>query len=211
MDLWLLHQINLVWGVPWLDGPMAVVSSFGLFKIPLVMAVLALAVWGGFRERALLVLMTLCLLIGDAGINWTIKRHVNRPRPHESISGLRVVDVGTVRLSQAGESRGGNSFTSGHACNNVALALVVTLLYGMRLGGPAWLWAALVSYSRIYTASHYPSDILGSWLISPLYTLAICYSAAWLWRKNGARWFPVVWPQHPDLFPPRRSSSSPRS
>ncbi len=64
-----------------------------------------------------------------------------------------------------------------------------------------WPWAALVSYSRVYVAAHYPSDILGSWIVAIVYSYFICRGAAWLWRNYAPRKCPEIYARHPFLFP----------
>ena len=59
--------------------------------------------------------------------------------------------------------RGGKfSFSSGHAANTFGIATIAWLLFRtrIRLIGLIFLWAALVSYTRIYLGVHYPGDIL---------------------------------------------------
>ena len=94
----------------------------------------------------------------------------------------------------------GRSFTSGHACNNVALAMVACAIFG-RWALWLWPWAALVSYSRVYCGAHYPSDILGSWIVSLFYSYFILKTAEWLWKKHGPSIFPRLHAAHLVLFP----------
>ncbi len=201
LDLRLLYLINQSWSSPRLDPVMAQVSDFNSFKIPLACAIILTLFFGGFRGRLLLIMMALCLIIGDAVIDHDFKDTVNRPRPNETEPHLRVVSVHEVTESipQAHVKRG-QSFTSGHACNNVALAMVGCAIFGLRAWW-LWPWAALVSYSRIYCASHYPSDILGSWIVALFYSYFILKAAEWLWWKYGARKFPTLHARHPRLFP----------
>src|SRR5271170_27771 len=125
LDLHLLYLINQTWSRPWLDPIMARVSDFDSFRYPLAAGVILTAIFGGFRGRLLLVMMAACLLIGDALIDHDFKDTVRRPRPNETEPHLRVVSVRhiTESIPQAHVVRG-QSFTSGHACNNVALAMV---------------------------------------------------------------------------------------
>ena len=111
------------------------------------------------------------------------------------------------RSPQAHVARG-RSFTSGHACNNVALAMVGCAIFG-RWAWWLWPWAALVSYSRIYVGSHYPSDIAGSWLVALYYSYFILKTAEWLWQKYAPGKFPRLHAAHPRLFP-RWSNLLPR-
>ncbi len=200
LDLQLLYLINQTWSRPWLDPLMARVSDFDSFRYPLIVAGILTLIFGGFRGRLLLVLMAVCLIIGDKGISDALKATINRPRPNETEPHLRVVSIREVTESAPSHPRKGNSFTSGHACNNVALAMVGCAIFG-RWALLLWPWAALVSYSRIYTASHYPSDILGSWLIALAYSYFILKTAAWLWRRYAPEKCPRLHVRHPVLFP----------
>jgi undecaprenyl-diphosphatase len=200
-DLHLLYLINQTWSRPWLDPIMARVSDFDSFRYPLAAAVVLAAIYGGFRGRLFLVVMAACLVIGDGLIDHDFKDGVNRPRPNETEPHLRVVSVRRVTESVPRMQVGrGQSFTSGHACNNVALAMVGCAIFGLRAWW-LWPWAALVSYSRVYCGSHYPSDILGSWIVALFYSYFILKTAEWWWRKWGPGRFPRLHAGHPVLFP----------
>jgi len=60
-------------------------------------------------------------------------------------------------------SKGGMyGFISSHAANTFALAMFLSLLFRQRIKyftPLIFLWAAFVSYSRIYNGVHYPSDV----------------------------------------------------
>jgi undecaprenyl-diphosphatase len=198
VDLHLLYQINQAWSRPWLDPLMERVSDFDSWRIPLIIAVTLTLIWGRFRGRLLLAMMAACLIIGDGGIDWAFKLTINRPRPSETEPGLRVLSVHEVTVSHPRHVAKGRSF--GHACNNVALAMVGCAIFG-RWAIWLWPWAALVSYSRIYVGAHYPSDILGSWLVAFIYSYLILKAAEWLWQKYGPEACPKLCAAHPLLFP----------
>jgi undecaprenyl-diphosphatase len=200
LDLHLLYLINQTGSRPWLDPVMARVSDFDSWRYPLYAAVVLTAIFGGFRGRQLLVLMAACLLIGDGLIDWSFKLAIHRPRPNETEPHLRVVTVSKITESVPRHVTQGRSFTSGHACNNVALAMVGCAIFG-RWALWLWPWAALVSYSRIYCAAHYPSDILGSWIVAIVYAYFICKAAGWLWKKYAPARCPELYARHPVLFP----------
>jgi undecaprenyl-diphosphatase len=66
--------------------------------------------------------------------------------------------------------RGGDfGFVSSHAANTFAMAFFTSKLFQNRYY--SWfifIWAALVSYSRIYLGVHYPLDIMGGALLGML-------------------------------------------
>jgi undecaprenyl-diphosphatase len=131
VDLQLLYLINQTWSRPWLDPVMARVSDFDSFRYPIIVGVLLTLLFGGFRGRLFLVLMAASLLIGDGVIDWDFKINVNRPRPNETEPHLRVVTVrGITESIPDAHVAKGRSFTSGHACNNVALAMVGCAISG---------------------------------------------------------------------------------
>jgi undecaprenyl-diphosphatase len=209
LDLHVLYLINITWSRPWLDPLMARVSDFDTFRYPLIVAAILVLIFGGFRGRQFLILMAACLIIGDGLIDWGFKMSVNRPRPLETEPHLRVLSVHEVHESQPRHVTKGRSFTSGHACNNVALAFVGCAIFG----GWAWLlwpWAALVSYSRVYCGDHYPSDIVGSWIVALVYSYFIVKAAEYLWQRLAPGRFPRLYSAHPRLFPRLALLHSPR-
>lgn len=76
------------------------------------------------------------------------------------------------------ECGGQYGFVSSHAATTFALATTLWLLLGKRHPWLKWgfLWAAVVSYSRIYVAAHYPLDVLagtGVGVISSILCVAV--------------------------------------
>lgn len=101
-------------------------------------------------------LILICLVINSMIIH-TIKNVVNRQRPfvgHPMIQQL-------VKVSTA-------SFPSAHTAEVFLLATAITLLFPNKklVIIAAWIWALLISYSRMALGVHYPSDVLASMIIS---------------------------------------------
>ncbi len=88
-----------------------------------------------------------------------LKYTVNRPRPFE-------VDKYIEKLTSGGSP----SFPSGHTGDAMVIAISMTLLFYKQkwLLVVIWLWAIAVAYSRIVLGVHYPSDILGSVVVSTI-------------------------------------------
>ncbi len=200
LDLAVLYRINTVWISTPLDWLMLTVSAPKFFLWPGLVAGFLLAWKGGFRGRLFLVLIALAVVIGDGGIDNYGKKWVHRARPNEALDGIRVFDGQGVSWAWPHREPGGRSFPSGHVFNNVALAMVACAVYGWRRFWWVWLWAALVGYSRIYLGAHYPSDVLGSAILSVGYSWAILAGARTLWRVWAPRGWPGLasaWPELP--------------
>lgn len=102
----------------------------------------------------LLIALTLNSAIADI-----IKDLVERPRPF--VTYRYVHNLVVVHSS---------SFPSGHTAEVSLLAFAVSILFPKGGWGiiVAWIWAILVAYSRMDLGVHYPSDILGSFVISSI-------------------------------------------
>ncbi len=165
------------WHAPWADQPMLLVSDM-ITWFPLYLFFLFLIQrrfgWNGlWWSIPVIGIMVLC---SDKGSVLLFKENVQRLRPcHEpSLDGL-------VHLVKEG-CGGLYGFVSSHASNHFAIAL---FMVGVTGGTPRWaipallVWAALISYSRVYLGVHYPGDVL----VGGLYGAAIGTIFAVLYRK----------------------------
>jgi undecaprenyl-diphosphatase len=153
--------------------------------------------------------------ICDGVVSKTLKHVVDRPRPHQVLDGIRLVDLAKanprvlavfkplkIKLSNPTEDLEtieGRSFPSSHTMNTISVALLAACFYPRR-GWLAFFPALLVAYSRVYTGSHWPSDIITSLFLGIGVTLLLLTVAEALWRSKGGRFFPGVHAAHPSLF-----------
>lgn len=115
---------------------------------------------GGFLQAFLIVLIAVG--IADAASVHLFKNVFMRLRPcHQAeLEGL-------VHLVK-GKCGGQYGFVSSHAANTFALATSMFLFWKRHrksLAISLLIWAALVSYSRVYLGVHFPADIAGGALL----------------------------------------------
>ena len=133
-----------------------------------------------FRRHAGLLVPLLFAAVGlaDSITSRLFKPFFGRPRPCH--------DGRLVGLLHLPDGCGGMfGFLSSHAANSVALTVFLALvLPAGRFRPLKWgvaAWALLLSYSRVYLAAHYPTDVLGGALIGAL----LAWLAAALFRIWG--------------------------
>lgn len=126
------------------------------FWTPLYLVLLALII-KTYKWNAVLILVGIALTItlADQITSSVMKPYFARPRPsHEA--GLQ----GLLHLVN-GYTGGAYGFASSHAANTFGVALFIFLLLRRHYAwiSAIFIWAALVSYTRIYLGVHYPGDI----------------------------------------------------
>jgi undecaprenyl-diphosphatase len=215
MDKTLLLFINREWTNPFLDRLMAIFSIFNVWLPILVLAVLILLWRGSFRVRSFVLVTLMTIALTDGLFTQFMKKLVNRPRPSQALADVRVLSLQQtspailgvwqplkVSLSEPPPPEGpvpGRSFPSGHAMNNTIIATLAILFFG-RLGSLYVVPATLVSYSRIYCGSHWPSDVLVSIVLAVGFSLLFASLANLVYQDVASKWFPKFYQRRQSLF-----------
>lgn len=129
-----------------LRRPMWVLQLMGLIGLPVVIALVALALRRARLAAAALSAVALKLFVVQPGI----KHYVNRERP----------GVTEPHAILRGVPRGGESFPSGHAVVGFTLAMLLTPYLSRRWAAGVWALAVLNSVARVYLGAHNPLDAL---------------------------------------------------
>lgn len=143
------------YATPWLDYVAIGLSIVGGLPVMSgVSVLLAVLVWRYDRVDSHLIWIS---MVGAALMTWVMKLTFDRPRP-----------MLWPRLVQ----EYGASFPSGHSLYAMVFGVLLIILSRhlakqMRLAviGLALLWIGLVGLSRVYLGVHYPTDVLGGWVV----------------------------------------------
>lgn len=140
---------------PWLDPIMVWVTTRNSW-FPAYALLVGWLVYR-YRKRAIGLLLA---IIAAVALGDQLSSSVLKPLTHR----LRPCHVPTLQgfIHSSVDCGGQYGFVSSHAATTFALATALWLLLGRQYAWVRWtfLWAALISYSRIYVGVHYPLDVL---------------------------------------------------
>jgi membrane-associated phospholipid phosphatase len=118
--------------------------------------------------------------LGAAGLNFLAKALVDRPRP-------------PMDLVQVAHHLPGSSFPAGHVLNITAFVGFLCYLTCVRIA-PSWPRTALIAFqlamismmgfARIYAGEHWPSDVLGGYLLGIVWLAATVEFYEWGRRRS---------------------------
>jgi len=177
---WLVH-IDKAWMVflnglhsPFFDW-MLWWSSNRLLWIPLYLVLLGLY-FRKFKSMSFwpIIFTILAVALSDFISVHFIKEIILRPRPTYD------PEIGPLLHTIHGYTGGLYGFVSSHAANSFALATMTFFFLRIKaLNIFIFLWAIIVSYSRIYLGVHYPGDVL----CGALFGSALAYILYFCWLK----------------------------
>lgn len=110
----------------------------------------------GWKKGGVLFLLVILLIscADQTSVHW-FKEVFQRPRPSHNPA------IEDLLHFVKGYRGGAYGFISSHAANSFALAMFMSLSFlNKRLTWALFVWAGLVSYSRMYLGVHYLTDIL---------------------------------------------------
>jgi len=147
---------------PWLHGPLVLYAGYGL----VVFAGLLVAGWwiarkAGDPARMAAALWAPAGMLLALAVNQPIVAAVNESRPYASLPDILVLATPTTDPG----------FPSDHAMVAGAVAAGLFLV-DRRLGWVAAAAAALMAFSRVYIAAHYPLDVVVGLLLGAAVSLA---------------------------------------
>ncbi len=164
---------------PWLD-PVMIWITKTFFWLPLYLFLLFLVIQN-FKKDSWIVLIgiVIAILLADQITASLMKPFFERLRPSRdpNLQGL-------VHLVN-GYKGGKYGFASSHAANTFATALFFWLLFKDRY---RWMWvlfvwAIVMTYSRIYLGVHYPGDIIVGMLVGFIGALLGFKTQQLIWKK----------------------------
>ena len=161
---------HLPLGSRWAQESARDVTALGGFTVLTLVTVIA-ATLLAIRRRWKAAVVLVAAAIGAQVTAEVIKHYVNRPRP------LLVPHLDLVYST---------SFPSGHAVMSPTVYFTLAALVSATatrsatrsvVFGAATLMIAAIGVSRVYMGVHWPSDILGGWMIGSAFALAASYAA----------------------------------
>lgn len=168
LDKELFIYLNTLGSVAW-DGFWEFLSERS-YWIPFYLFLLYLLFRNfGWKKTGLVLGLTLLMVLFTDQITNFLKDGFQRPRP------CFTPEFEGIMRGVGCERRGRFGFTSAHASNHFAIALFLGLIFRKSY---KWMlplllvWAALISYSRIYLGVHFPLDVICGGLIGLVLGLA---------------------------------------
>lgn len=163
LDLSILLFIQEHLRVTWMNGFWDFITHFGDGGIFWILLTLALLIPKKTRKAGLVAGCS--LFLGFLITNVTLKPLVDRVRPYDYSNAI--IPLGRIPVDA--------SFPSGHTSASFACALIYVRMLPKRYGIPLVVLATLIALSRLYLCVHFPSDVLGGFLVA-LFSSTVVYA-----------------------------------
>ncbi len=195
-DVELFRLFNGTWRSSFLDDAMLMVSYAPLIWIFAAIA-LALGLRYGYQnwKRLVVLFALLGMTVGMTDISCNIiKRETERMRPYHALADVHYFFserwMQTPSTFEGKDQASRTSFVSSHAANSMAVVVMLMILVPMTR---PWLLTVplLAGWSRLYLGKHYPTDILGGYIVGALMALLVWYGVKALIRyakRRGVSW-----------------------
>lgn len=148
--LWIQEHLRM----PFLNGMMTTASMLNNAGMLAIMTVVVLLLIKKYRNVGITAFCSLG--VEYIIVNLLIKNIVARPRPF----------VVNEALTLLGTRPGDYSFPSGHTGSVFAVSMVMLLCMPKKYGVTATVIATVIAFSRLYNGAHYPTDVLGAFVIA---------------------------------------------
>ena len=165
IDLSILLFIQEHLRFAWMNGFWEFITHFGDGGIFWILLAAALMIPKKTRKAGIIAACS--LLLGALITNVTLKPLVDRVRPYNYSDAI--IPLGRIPVEA--------SFPSGHTCASFACALIYVRMLPKKYGISLIVLATLISLSRLYLCVHFPTDVIGGFLVALFSSMVVygCY------------------------------------